>query len=260
MSDQHSSPPLTIAVAGGTGTVGQHVVDVARRRGHEVVVLSRRRGTDLVAGTGLDDALRGVDVVIDATSQATQDSGESRAFFGAVTRPLTGRRGPDGRRAPPGAVHRRRRPRRTPATTRANALQEELLGRSGPVPSSVLRATQFHEFVPRYLLSSSAGGPRHRLSEHAGVKAGGGWSRLPALVALAEAGPSGRVADLGGPRRERMVDMVRGWARATGRPARVVAVPVPGALGRVMRNGGLVTGAGADSGTQTYAEWLAALR
>ena len=80
------------------------------------------------------------------------------------------------------------------------------------------------------------------------------------LVELAEAGPSGRVADLGGPRRERMVDMVRGWARATGRPARVVAVPVPGALGRVMRNGGLVTGAGADSGTQTYAEWLAALR
>ena len=88
MSDPHSSPPLTIAVAGGTGTVGKHVVDVARRRGHEVVVLSRRRGTDLVAGTGLDDALRGVDVVIDVTSQATQDSGESRAFFGAVTRHL----------------------------------------------------------------------------------------------------------------------------------------------------------------------------
>ena len=256
MSDHPSSPPLTIAVAGGTGTVGHHVVDVARRRGHEVVVLSRRRGTDLVAGTGLDGALRGVDVVIDVTSQATQDSGESRAFFGAVTRHLLAAeaRTDVGHHVALSIVGIDAAPTGYYA---GKALQEELVEQS-PVPWTILRATQFHEFAGQIYGAITLGPlvvvPRMVSEPVAAVEV------AVRLVELAEAGPSGRVADLGGPRRERMVDMVRGWARATGRPAPVVAVPVPGALGRVMRNGGLVTGAGADNGTQTYAEWLAVLR
>ena len=50
---------MKIAVAGGTGTVGRHVVSVARDRGHQVVSLSRADGVDLVTGRGLDEALRG---------------------------------------------------------------------------------------------------------------------------------------------------------------------------------------------------------
>lgn len=256
MSDHHPSPPLSIAVAGGTGTVGRHVVAVARQRGHAVVVLSRRHGTDLVAGAGLDDAVRGVDVVIDVTSKPTRDSDESRAFFGAVTRHLLAAEvrsdvahhvalsivGIDG--APTGYYA-------------GKVLQEELVERS-PVPWTILRATQFHEFAAQIYGSITLGPlvvvPRMVSEPVAAVEV------AARLVELAEAGPSGRVADLGGPRRERMVDMVRSSARATGRPSRVVAVPVPGALGRAMRTGGLVTGRGADHGTQTYAEWLAALR
>lgn len=56
---------MRIAIAGGTGTVGRHAADAARERGHEVIVLTRSNGVDLVSGVGLEDALRGVDAVID---------------------------------------------------------------------------------------------------------------------------------------------------------------------------------------------------
>jgi uncharacterized protein YbjT (DUF2867 family) len=76
---------VRIAVAGGTGTVGRHVVDTADDQGHETVVLSRACGVDLVDGTGLDAALDGVDVVIDVTSVRIQSSAASERFFRAVT-------------------------------------------------------------------------------------------------------------------------------------------------------------------------------
>jgi putative NADH-flavin reductase len=60
-----------IAVAGATGRVGHHIVDVLEEQGHEVVAISRSAGVDVVTGDGLADALRGVDVVVDATSGAS---------------------------------------------------------------------------------------------------------------------------------------------------------------------------------------------
>ena len=79
---------MKIAVAGGTGTVGRHVVDVVRERGHVPVVLARSTGVDLVTGGRLADALSGVDLVIDVASVQTMSDAASRAFFGAVTRNL----------------------------------------------------------------------------------------------------------------------------------------------------------------------------
>ncbi len=63
---------MRIAVAGGTGTVGRFVVNTAEARGHQVVLLTRSAGVDLVAGTGVDEALTGVEAVIDVTNTTTQ--------------------------------------------------------------------------------------------------------------------------------------------------------------------------------------------
>ena len=79
---------MRIAVAGGTGTMGRHAVEAARARGHEVVVLSRSNGVDLVTGRGLGDALRGVDVVIDASNLTSTSTKKVTAFFTGVTRNL----------------------------------------------------------------------------------------------------------------------------------------------------------------------------
>jgi uncharacterized protein YbjT (DUF2867 family) len=72
---------MRIAVAGGTGTVGRHVVAHAQNAGHDVVVLSRSRGVDVRSGEGLADALHGADAVIDVTHPDTIEQGAATEFW-----------------------------------------------------------------------------------------------------------------------------------------------------------------------------------
>lgn len=246
---------MRIAVAGGTGTVGRHVADVAGERGHDVVVLSRSRGVDLVAGTGLDGVLDGVDAVVDVASVMSRSEQASVRFFRAVSTNLlaAGARvgvrhhialsivGSD--RAPVGHYA-------------GKAVQEELVS-TGPVPWTLLRATQFHELAAQ-LHGQLRFGPLHPVpvmrSQPVAAR-----EVAERLVALAGAGPGGRVADLAGPEVLRMGDMVRDYARATGRGGLVLPVPLPGRLGRAFRDGTLLAGPGADVGVQTFGRWIAAL-
>lgn len=246
---------MRIAVAGGTGAVGRHVVEVARQRGHEAVVLSRSQGVDLVSGTGVAEAVRAADAVVDVASVQTRDSQASEDFFGAVTRGLLDaeRRESVGHHVALSIVGVDAAPEGYYA---GKVLQERLVA-GGGVPWTILRATQFHEFAQQIHGAITVGPvtlvPWMRSQPVAAHEV------AERLVALVEAGPSGRVADLGGPQERRMVDMVRAYARRTGARGPVVPVPLPGAFGRAMRDGSLVAGPAADHGRQTFDEWLAAL-
>src|SRR4051812_13460948 len=77
---------MRLAVAGGTGVVGQHVVAVAQAAGHEVVTLSRRTGTDLLTGTGLASALDGSQALIDVANTPTLNRAKAVSFFEVTTR------------------------------------------------------------------------------------------------------------------------------------------------------------------------------
>jgi len=79
---------MRIAVAGGTGVVGRHVVDVATANGHQPVVLARSRGVNVVTGQGLDAALSGVQAVIDVSNVTTARRSPAMAFFTASTEHL----------------------------------------------------------------------------------------------------------------------------------------------------------------------------
>src|SRR6478609_8579772 len=236
---------MKIAAAGGTGLVGRMVVDAARERGHDVVVLARAEGVDLTTGAGLAERLAGVDAVVDVTSIRTQKREESEAFFGAITHNLQAA----------GAAH-------VVALSivgiddvdtgyyAGKRLQERVLA-EGTVPWSVLRATQFHEFAEQVLQFVKVGPfslvPRMQSQPVAAREV------AEALIDLAEAGPSGKVADLAGPERHDMVDLAR--RVAAGR--RVVPVRVPGAGGRAMRSGALCPTEDGPRGRITFDEWLA---
>ena len=245
---------MRIAVAGGTGTVGRHVVDVARERGHEVVVLARSMGIDLVTGAGLDTALQGVDAVIDVTSTSTQSAAESERFFGTVTRNLLAaeQSAGVGHHLALGIVGSLEAPFGYYA---GKKVQEELVA-SGPVPFTILRATQFHEFAQQ-LHSGYAFGPVILVPKMVSqpVAAREVAERLVELTAA----PAGRVADLAGPRVEQMTDMVRAYATAVGKRGVLVTVPLPGGFGKAMRDGTTLAGPGADLGRQTFDEWIATL-
>lgn len=245
---------MKLAVAGGTGTVGTHVVEVARERGHEVVVLSRSAGVDLVTGSGLSDALSGVDAVVDVASTQTISAKESTAFFAAVTRNLLTAE------SAAGIGHHLALSivgiDKAPYAYYAGKVEQENIVRSGAVPWTILRATQFHEFAAQIRAQTSFGPltviPR-MVSQPIAAR-----EVAERLIDLAERPPAGRVADLGGPRQERMVEMVRRYARAIGARGLVLEVPIPGAYGRSMRDGTLVTTNDSDHGLQTFDQWSAA--
>ncbi|MCX5400585.1 SDR family oxidoreductase [Streptomyces sp. NBC_00102] len=243
---------MKIAVAGGTGTVGRHVVDVVRERGHEAVVLSRSNGVDLTSGSGAAEALHGVAAVVDVTSKQTMSAKASAEFFTSVTRQLLASEQAVGvghhvalsivgiDRAPHGYY--------------AGKVAQERLVERGAVPWTILRATQFHEFAGQIYGQIKVGPlvavPR-MTSEPVAAR-----EVAERLVELATGAPAGRVPDLGGPRVESMSAMVRAYAHHTGKRGPIVEVPLPGGMGRAMRDGSLVTREPADHGTLTYAQWL----
>lgn len=241
-----------IAVAGGTGVLGRHVVEVARQRGHEVFTLGREDGVDLVAGTGLNGALDEVGAVIDVTSVQTQSAKRAKEFFGAVTRHLLQAEKLAGvaHHVAPSIVGVDKAPYGYYA---GKSLQEQLIA-AGEVPWTLQRVTQFHEFAGQIVERLRRGPvvitPRMRVQPVAAREV------AERLVQLVEAGPSGRVPDFGGPREEQAVDMVRAYIAATGAKGWILPVRFPGALGQALRDGSLIPGPGSDHATQTFADWL----
>ena len=244
---------MRIAVAGGTGVVGRHVVAVARERGHDVVVLARSEGVDLTSGAGLAERLAGVGAVVDVTNVRTQKRSEAEAYLGGVTRNLLAAEEAAGvghhvllsivgiDDVDSGYYAGKR-------------LQERLVSGSA-VPWSILRATQFHEFAEQ-VLGYVALGPvsvvPRMLSQPVAAREVG-----EALVDLVEAGPSGRVPELAGPDRLQMVDLARRVSQARRLGRRVVGVPVPGAAGKGMRAGALCPTGPGPRGRITFDAWLA---
>lgn len=245
---------MRIAVAGGTGVVGRYVTEAVASTGHESTVLSRSTGVDLSTGQGLDDALRGVDAVIDVANVATMKAAESIAWFGAAATQLlaAARRAGIGHvvvlsivgvdRVDHGYYQGKRR-------------QEELvLAPDAGVLTSVLRATQFHEFAGQ-LLDRSPGGPvafvpKMRSQPVAAREV------AHALAELAVGPAVGLASELAGPRPERVADMARRQLRATGSRRRVLQVPIPGKAGGQMASGSLLPDGPGPRGVQTFEQWL----
>ncbi|WP_257429549.1 SDR family oxidoreductase [Nocardioides carbamazepini] len=243
---------MKIAVAGGTGLVGAMVVEEVRRAGATPVVIARSAGVDLTTGAGLATALEGVHAVIDASNVDTMRAKRSVAFFGAAT----------GHLLAAGAVVGVRHHvalsivgcDRVDLPYYLGKRRQEDLVAAGPLPWTVLRATQFHEFAGQVIDRSPrplALGLRMRTQPIAAREV------AVELVAAAVDRPSGLLPDLAGPRPEAMDVMVRRVLRARGSRRLVVPVPMAGRAGRQAKAGGLLPGEGATLGRETFDEWLA---
>jgi len=247
---------MKLVVAGGTGAVGTHVVDVARGRGHDVVVLSRRTGTDVRSGQGLADAIAGADVVVDVLSTQTLSADVSTEFFTTTTRALLDAEKRIG--VPHHVALSIVGIDRAPYGYYAGKLAQERLVETGAVPWTILRATQFHEFAGQTYERATLG-PLH-LAIRMRTQPIAAREVAERLVELAEQPPAGRARDLGGPREENLADMMRAYALAKGSRAWIPAISLLGDGGRRQRDGSLLPGPDAQLGTQTFDEWLAAQR
>ncbi len=235
---------MEIAVVGGSGTLGAPVVEALTRRGHSVRILSRsgEHRVDVTTGEGLVEALDGVDTVVDASNG--QKSPELVLVEG--TRRLLAAEAEAGvsHHVLPSIVGIDRVPRRYFKLK----LEQERLVREGPLPWSILRATQFHELLDsmfgalaRLMLS-----PRSRcLLQPVDPR-----EAAAALVEGVEQGPWGYGREVGGPELLTLSELAHIWSLAKGR--NLLPLPIP--LGA--KDGALTVPEA--TGALGFSEWLEA--
>jgi uncharacterized protein YbjT (DUF2867 family) len=229
------------------------VVERLQAAGHEPVVLARSRGVNVLTGDGLEEALARTSAIIDVTNVTTNSRRKAVAFFGTGTGNLlrAAERAGVGHHVVLSIVGCDR----VEFGYYEGKRRQEQLTLEGPVPATVLRATQFHEF-PAQLLARVPGplalAPRMRSQTVAAAEV------AEHLVRLATGPAVGLAPDLAGPEVHEMTDLVRQVLRA--QHSRRLAVPlrIPGAGGKAMAAGALLPTEDGPRGRVTFAEWLAA--
>ena len=199
-------------------------------------MIARSAGVDLVTGEGLEAALAGVDAVIDATNVASTGKRVSSEFFEATARTLMRTAATAGVRhivalSIVGID-------RVPYGYYQGKLRQEQVLQDSPVPVSILRAAQFHEFAGQYLAKVPGPVvivPRWRAQPVAAREVGAALARIAVGDPVA-------MSELAGPREEIMADMIRQVVRARGDRRLVVSVRVPGAAGKALAAGGGLSG------------------
>src|SRR6266550_312503 len=147
---------LKIVIVGGTGLIGAKLVSLLRSRGHEVIAASPSLGINSITGEGLTEALTGAQVVVDVTNAPSWEDKAVLEFFETSTRNVLAAE------AKAGVGHHVALSivgcDRLPASgyLRAKVAQEKLI-KASPIPYTIVRATQFFEFVGRIADEATSG-------------------------------------------------------------------------------------------------------
>jgi nucleoside-diphosphate-sugar epimerase len=251
---------MKIAVAGSTGRVGRYIVETLESAGHQVVPMARARGVDIVTGEGLRQALAGVECVIDAASSPSPEQTAATNFFTAAAHNLqrTGALAGVKRMVVVSIIgidH-------FTAGYNAAKLAHERAVLSGPIPVSVLRAAQFHEFVAQLV----AWGRQDNVSRVPQMPAQLVAARtvaqaLASLATAAEFAPATGSTDfpqIAGPRVENMADAAKRLVARDAKPLKIEGVDrTDDPDWELYRSGALLPGPNATLAGPTFDEWLA---
>jgi uncharacterized protein YbjT (DUF2867 family) len=245
---------MRIVVIGGSGRVGSNVVHRLGQHGHDAVAASPASGVDTITGAGLADVMAGADVVVDVANAPVWDDDAVREFFVTSTRnQLAAERAAGvGHHVAVSIVGCDRLP--DSGYLRAKVAQEAEIERGG-VPYTIMRATQFFEFLPQ-IADAGADGDTVRLST--GLMQLVAVDDVAANVAeLATGAPVGGRVELGGP--EAMG--IDAWARRlfalTGDSRTVVGDEHAEYFGTELHGGELTPGPAARIGSVDFDTWFA---
>ena len=250
-----------IAVAGATGRVGRDVVDVLEEQGHDVVPISRSAGVDVVTSEGLRDALSGVVSLVDATSGASPEEQAATDFFTAATRNLQQLGAQAGVRRII-VVSIIGTDRFTAGYGTAKQAHERAM-LAGPIPATIVRAAQFHEFVSQLMDWGRQNGtiylPKMRTQLVAArtvaeTLADIGTGRGPAPARGSDSAP---ILEIAGPREERLVEAARLLAAQRGEAVQIEGVTnADDPDDALYESGALLPGPHAILAGPTFMEWL----
>jgi uncharacterized protein YbjT (DUF2867 family) len=246
-----------IAVVGATGRVGHHAVDLLEQRGHIVVPISRRTGVDVITTEGLQDALAGVDTIIDAATGPSPEAKPATEFFTTAAHNL--------QKAGAAAGVQRIIVVSIVNTDKFTGgygvakVAHESVTLEGPVPAHVLRATQFHELVEQLMQWGRQDGVARLQNMRTQPIAARTVAEELADLATGPLAAEQRVTNIAGPREEDVVELGRMLAATLGDPVQVEGYSNPGDPdAHLYETGALLPGPDAKLAGPTYEEWLTA--
>ena len=244
---------VKIAVAGATGRVGRHLVEVLTERGHEVVPMSRTHGVDIISGEGLADALIDVECIVDTATGPSPDQQAATEFFTAAAKNLqhAGQRAGVQRIVVVSIINT---DRLKGGYSIAKAVHErEML--SGPIPARVLRAAQFHEFVEQLVQWGTQGEVAYVPKMRTQLVAARIVAESLADLAIEPNSVPGPTLEVAGPREESMTEMAKLLIARRGDPLQIEEVSDP-VDGDANESGVLLPGPDARLAGPTFEEWL----
>jgi uncharacterized protein YbjT (DUF2867 family) len=244
---------MKIVVIGGTGLIGTKTVAILRQRGHEVVAASPRSGVNTLTGEGLKEAVAGAQVVIDLANSPSFEDKAVMEFFETSGRNLLPAETAAGVRhhVALSIVGTDRTPDN--GYFRAKVAQEKLIEASG-VPYTIIRATQFLEFLGG-IAASSVDGNTIRISP--GLFQPIAADDVAPLVAeVALAAPRNGIVEIAGPERAPFNEIVARYLKAIGDPREVVCDPEARYFGGRVEERSLVPLGEARLGHIGLDEWL----
>jgi uncharacterized protein YbjT (DUF2867 family) len=242
---------MKIVVIGGTGLIGSRLVGILRNKGHEVLAASPDSGVNTITGEGLDAALAGAQVVVDVANSPTFDEASIKFFETSGTHLLAAEaRAGVRHHVALSIVGTDRIP--DSAYLRAKVAQENLIRKSG-IPYSILRSTQFFEFIGRIAPPPGQGDVRVSSALFQPILSA---DVVATLADVTLGAPLNGIVEVGGPERYHMDDLVRRVLQAHGDQREVIGDAHARYFGAELDDESLVAGPNARVGTKHFEEWL----
>jgi uncharacterized protein YbjT (DUF2867 family) len=247
---------MKVVVVGGSGLIGKKLVTILRQQDHEVVAASPSTGVNTVTGEGLAHALAGAQVVVDVANAPSWEDNAVLGFFETSGRNLLAAEAAAGigHHVALSVVGTDRL--LASGYFRAKLAQEKLIAAS-PVPYTIVRATQFFEFVGG-IAQSATDGQTVRLPP-AMMQPILSDDVAAALADVAVAEPLNSTVDLAGPDPIRMDDLVRRLLKASRDTRQVVTDPQAGYFGTPVNDHSLTPGERPLIGPTHFDDWLSRL-
>ncbi len=252
-SGERKEVQMKIVVIGGTGLIGSKLVSKLRAGGQDPLAASPNTGVDTVTGRGLAEALTGAEVVVDVSNAPNWDDAAVMNFFQAASRNIIAAEASAGvgHHIVLSVVGTERL--QSSGYFRAKLAQEEAL-KAASVPCTILRATQFFEFIPRIADLSTSGGsvllPPILFQPEAADDVAAN------LADLAGSAPVNSTVELGGPERFRLDELVRRYLRAVNDPRSVVTDARAPYYGIEVDEHDLIPADDSRVGTTHFMDWL----
>jgi uncharacterized protein YbjT (DUF2867 family) len=244
---------MKIAVIGGTGLIGSKLVERLREGGHEPLAASPDTGVNTLTGEGLSEALEGAQVVVDVANAPVWDDAAVLDFFQTSSRNVLAAEvaARVEHHVTLSVVGADRLPES--GYLRAKVAQEEAV-KAGSIPYTILRASQFFEFIGRIADSSVEGGTVHLAPVF--VQPESADDVAAALADVAVSGPVNGIVELGGPEQFRLDELARRVLRANNDPRPVTADVHARYFGAELADHSLTPGSNARIAPTRFEDWL----